>query len=367
MMDLESKKRKYLKSRKRKLPFLISEIPSDEDIDSYLKELKLVTARGFPASELTLSNKAYALLVFKGWQWWEQKKKNKNLTPDKAKYLPWSQVKKEHIKEFMYWLVDLDYEQGSIATLLSDLKAFFNFMLNEKKIVKCQYCGGKIKKLLIGNSVRYICKECDNFINPVCDTKIPKRQRRDDPVLTLEEINKLLTYIRFNTRKSLRNEAFFRLLVETGARISEILSIGVDPRKCDNYIDFKRGVVVFRKTKGKQRIKLEKPLTPKTLSVCLDYVLYLSKKGKFIYLFDISRHTALQNLYNWAEKAGINKNVYLHLIRATWATNFWKKIKSEIALQKAGGWTSDAYKAYIRYSEEDIFEMTKSFVSELEV
>jgi len=264
----------------------------------------------------------------------------------------------------MLWLFSLDYTQTSISGLLSDLRAFFNWMLKNKKITACQYCGGKIKKFLIGNTIRYICKECDNFINPIDDIKIPKRQRRNDPVLTLEELNKILEHIKLKTWKKLRNEVLLRLLIETGARISEILSIGVDPRKCDNYIDFKRGVVVFRKTKGKQRIKLEKPLTNKTLSVCLDYV--LSKKDKFTYIFDIKRETALKNLYLWAEKAGINKNVYLHLIRATWATNFWKKIKSEIALQKAGGWTSDAYKAYIRYSEEDIFEMTKSFVSELE-
>lgn len=131
-----------------------------------------------------------------------------------------------------------------------------------------------------------------------------------------------------------------RLLWETGMRISEALSL----RYQDIYPD---GVNIMGKG-GKQRfVPCQAPVLGELLRYRETY------RGKMVFWKITSEPGALLMLRRVAKKAGIEKRVYPHLFRHSFAINFLTQTGNPWALQDIGGWSDmEIIKVYLRLMKE---------------
>ncbi len=110
------------------------------------------------------------------------------------------EVKRSHILDFLSYLLDEGAAFSSSARNLSSIKSFFRFLVLEGHI----------------------------NINPADNLDSPKIHRKLPEVLTVEEIDRLMSVPNVVTPIGLRDRAMFELMYATGLRVSELLSLDVD-------------------------------------------------------------------------------------------------------------------------------------------
>ncbi|MEK6835366.1 MAG: site-specific tyrosine recombinase/integron integrase [Nanoarchaeota archaeon] len=189
------------------------------------------------------------------------------------------QVDENDIKKYMgYLMTEKNYKPRSISLMLSSLKFFYTNILN--------------KNIL------------DKIKTPKLDKKIPT-------VLSNDEVRNLLNSITNNKHKIL-----ISLMLSSGLRVSEAVSL----KSSD--LNFDEKTLYVRSGKGKKdRISI-------ISSSLLDNIKqYLSeRKDQNPYLFPIrDTHVTIKLaqkvIKQAARKANLNKRVYCHALRSTFATN----------------------------------------------
>ena len=162
------------------------------------------------------------------------------------------------------------------------------------------------------------CQEIHKLdtINPkdIKPMKIPKRQV---VFLSKEEVNKLIGSIRSNTKPGLRMKALMSVLLASGMRISEALSLSWDD------IDWEHKEAVIIGKGNKQRTVYfndealgwlrSYKLTRKDKNPAL-FVTF-AKEPKRMRPYDLSKQ-----FKHYVQKAGIKKKVTPHILRHTMAT-----------------------------------------------
>lgn len=133
----------------------------------------------------------------------------------------------------------------------------------------------------------------------------PKRNKKLPIVLSVDEIQSM-----FNVCENLKHKLILALLYSTGIRVSELINL-----KCNN-IDRSRMVINIIQAKGAKDRQVT--LTPELIPLLENYYkLYEPKEyvlngQNFAKYSDRSVGQVIKQL---AQKAGINKDVYTHLIR----------------------------------------------------
>jgi integrase/recombinase XerD len=150
----------------------------------------------------------------------------------------------------------------------------------------------------------------------------PKLWRDLPDMLAVSEVTALLEAENCETKLSVRNRALLEVLYAAGARASEVCEVHVDWF----YPDESR--LRLRGKRGKERVV---PLGAPALSVLADYLhvvrpafmkgreepwLFVSNHGR-----KLGRETVWRIVKKAAEKAGINKKIYPHLLRHSFATH----------------------------------------------
>jgi integrase/recombinase XerD len=206
------------------------------------------------------------------------------------------QASLRNLRDFLASLRKQGLSPRSVARKLSALKQFYKFLLREGRL---EQDPSELITLSVKQQI------------------LPK-------ALSVDEMFRLISAAGGETEMQVRDRALLELWYATGGRVSEIASIRVDA------VDWKDQVVKLEGKGGRQRIV---PFSRPALEWCIRYrtlrhrwiqefglkdaeTLFISRTGK-----KLTRQGIWKIVKNYAEKAGIDKRVWPHMIRHSFATH----------------------------------------------
>lgn len=221
---------------------------------------------------------------------------------DLDKLISFSEIELRPIEEmslldlhnFIASLHDIGIHPRSQARIISGIKSFFNFLFMEKII--------------------------DDDPSMLLET--PKIGLHIPEVLTLKEIDQIISAVDLSTKEGARNRAIIETLYSCGLRVSELISL-----KISNIYTEENFILVEGKGK-KQRLV---PISTKALKEISNYmynrhqlaikkgsedILFLNRRGA-----QLSRVMIFNIVKQYAEKAGIKKHISPHTFRHSFATH----------------------------------------------
>ncbi len=248
--------------------------------------------------------------------------------------VPPQRVEPQMIERYMAWLYDQGRRRTSQARRLSGIKSFYNY-------------------LLLGDRIDMLPTE---FVES------PKFGRTLPDVLTVEEIDRIISVIDISTAKGIRDSAMLEVLYSCGLRVSELTSLRLgDLFFGEGYIrivgkgDKERIVPVSSAARDKVQLYMERR-KPRRDS---EDTLFLNNRGQAltrIMVFTIIRKAALM--------AGIDKRISPHTLRHSYATHLLEGGASIRQVQELLGheniMTTEIYthvdRARLRETIEDKFD-----------
>ena len=252
------------------------------------------------------------------------------------------------IKEFQKQLQAQGYADATVDSYRKNLNQFISYLAGRKitdlRKINKEIIQGYKKNVMAGkNSMEtkalklrpvkrlfeYLIKTNRLLINPTEGlVETCRKNRKIQPVLTIDEMQTLLQQPNLSFRMQIRNRAIMEVLYSTGIRLNELLHLTVyDP-------DFKGKSLLIRKGKGrKQRIV---PLGKNSIRYLKEYLekirpRYAAKNPKERKLFLTNDGKALQSapirqaVREYRIKAGIEKRVSPHTFRRSCATHLMQQ------------------------------------------
>jgi len=240
------------------------------------------------------------------------------------------ELSKEQILDFLQILYK-NQSESSVSRILSTLRSFYKFLVIEK-----------------------VCRK-----NPWVQVSSPIKPIKILVVLNIEEVKKFLESIPCSTELEVRNKAMFEILYSCGLRVSELVNLRLQN------IDFDEELLRFMGKGDKERI------TPvgdagmlflkKYLKTCRykiekerksDYV-FLNKNGK-----KMTRQGFWKILKKYARRLNIDKNLYPHIFRHSFATHMLQRGADLRTVQELLGHSSiSTTEIYTNLNKEHIKEV----------
>ena len=200
----------------------------------------------------------------------------------------------DDLQRFAAGLHDIGIHPRSQARIMSGIKSFFHFL------VMADYREDDPSELLEGPKIGF---------------KLPE-------VLTVEEIDTIISTVDMSKKEGQRNRAILETLYSCGLRVSELCNLKLSE------LYFDEGFIKVEGKGTKQRLV---PISPRAIKEIkywlLDRNLGKIKKGFEDYVFlarwgnSISRIMVFHLIKELAEKAGITKNISPHTFRHSFATH----------------------------------------------
>lgn len=200
----------------------------------------------------------------------------------------------DDLQRFAAGLHDIGIHPRSQARILSGIKSFFHFL------VMADYREDDPSELLEGPKIGF---------------KLPE-------VLTVEEIDTIISTVDMSKKEGQRNRAILETLYSCGLRVSELCNLKLSE------LYFDEGFIKVEGKGSKQRLV---PISPRAIKEIkywlLDRNLGKIKKGFEDYVFlarwgnSISRIMVFHLIKELAEKAGITKNISPHTFRHSFVTH----------------------------------------------
>ncbi|MET1257623.1 tyrosine-type recombinase/integrase, partial [Aliikangiella maris] len=170
---------------------------------------------------------------------------------------------------------------------------------------------------------KYLSKHNYTLYNPAADIELPKLEKRlPKHVLTIEEVNTILSIPDLNTSTGIRDRAILEVFYSTGIRRSELINL----RLYD--LDRERGTLMVRLGKGNKDRMV--PIGQRAINWCDKYLmevrpqLYTGADEETLFLTHLGESFTparmSQVVRNLIKKADINKTGSCHLFRHTMAT-----------------------------------------------
>lgn len=211
-----------------------------------------------------------------------------------AENLKLQQISLEDLQQFVTQLYDLGINARSVARILSGVRSFFNFLI------------------------------LDGYIqnDPTELLETPKIGLKLPVVLNLQEIENIIAVIDLSSKEGQRNRAIIEVLYSCGLRISELTNL----KFSDLFLD--DGFIRVEGKGSKQRLV---PISHTAIREIGNYLLdrkhidikkgsedvvFLSKRGT-----PISRIMVFHFIKQYADQAGIKKNISPHTFRHSFATH----------------------------------------------
>ena len=220
----------------------------------------------------------------------------------------WDEVNEQHVRS----LVSQRHRQGlggaSLQRLLSTFRSFFKY-------------------LLVENQVK---------INPAKSIQAPKTGRKLPSTLDVDSVSHLIE-IKGNDVETVRDRAILELFYSSGLRLTELSSLNVESGK-----KIKSGVI---RVMGKGNKERDLPVGSKAITAMNEWLtrrvelanekedaLFVGKQGKRIHNSVIQKR-----LKYWAQKQGIDMNVYPHMLRHSFASHMLESSGDLRAVQELLG------------------------------
>ena len=176
-------------------------------------------------------------------------------------------------------------------------------------------------------------------------------------ILEPEEVQNLLKQPSKRYPTGLRNKTIMSLMLHCGLRLSEVVNL-----KPGN-INLTKGKLRVESGKGKKDRDLA---IPDYLTVLLDTWRNIRPKGSFF--FSILKGKKLSDRYiqqmvkRYAQKAGINKRISPHVLRHTYATQYYRQTKDIETLRRILGHSDiSTTTIYITLANIEVENGMKSF------
>jgi integrase/recombinase XerD len=202
-------------------------------------------------------------------------------------------LKKEQVLDFLKFL-HKGQSESSIARILSTLRSFYKFLVREE-----------------------ICRK-----NPWVQINNPKKPKKILEVLSIGEVERFLDSIPSSTKLELRDKAMFELIYSCGLRVSELINLRLQD------IDFDQELIRFIGKGDKERIT---PVGRNGLFYLKKYIrtsrykIEREKKSDYVFLNKygnkITRQGFWKILKKYAGRINLDKNVYPHIFRHSFATH----------------------------------------------
>lgn len=204
-------------------------------------------------------------------------------------------IKLSYLRDYLKWLVQIGMQASTQARIVSSLKSFFFYLLEENIIDK----------------------------DPAELLEAPKVARKLPDTLHTEEINQMLTSIDLSKPMGMRDKAIIETLYSCGLRVSELTDLKISNIHHHNE---------FIKIVGKGNKERLIPIG----SIALKYIeIYINEvrvhqaiaKGNEDYIFlnhrgkKLSRVAIFNLIKTLAQQAGIRKNISPHTLRHSFATH----------------------------------------------
>ena len=245
-------------------------------------------------------------------------------------------VVQDDIEGFFAFLYDLGFSASSQARILSGLKKFFAYLIQEKIIIE----------------------------NPTILISSPSIGRHLPDVLTYNEIRNMIDIIDLSQPLGHRNRAIIEVLYGCGLRVSELISLKISNiYKEDEFI----------KVVGKGDKERLIPIGKTTLKSIFNYVEgereHLNIKDKFsdtVFLNRrgnaLSRQMIFIIIKELVENAGIRKNIGPHSLRHSFATHLLEGGADLRAVQQMLGQSSiSTTEIYTHVSDQYLREVIAGF------
>lgn len=217
----------------------------------------------------------------------------------------------EHLKSFIAELYDLGLSPRSQARIISGIKSFYHYLLLEDIVEK----------------------------SPAELLEMPNIGRKLPEVLTIEEIDRMLSSIDLSTNEGHRNKAILETLYSCGLRVSELINLKFED------IFFDEGFIRVIGKGNKQR------LVPVSKAVEKEIFLYKEsrrdhqniKPGHESFVFlnrrgaKLTREMIFTIVKNTAQSVGIKKTVSPHTFRHSFATHLIENGANLRAIQEMLG------------------------------
>ena len=204
-------------------------------------------------------------------------------------------VDKQVLRDYLAYLAEQGIAKASIARKLSAIRSFYRYLVREGILAK----------------------------NPLEQTASPKLDRRLPSFLTIEEMVRLLKAPDLTTPQGQRDRALIELFYAAGLRVSELVNLNLEQVNIDT-----REIRVWGKGSKERMVLMGEPAA----RALTNYIgqgrpMLQGEKGDRGALFLNNRGRRLTErmvqkiLSKYARLAGINKRVYPHLLRHTFATH----------------------------------------------
>ena len=208
------------------------------------------------------------------------------------------ELSKEQRLDFLQILHEEEKSESSISRMLSTLRSFYKFLVIENRCHK----------------------------NPWVQVNNPIKLKKILVVLKIEEVEKFLESVPYSTALEIRDRAMLEILYSCGLRVSEIVNL-----KMQN-IDLDEELLRFIGKGDKERIV---PIGEKALSFLEKYLktsrFKIKKEFRTDYIFlnrsgkRITRQGFWKILKKYAKKINLNKNLYPHIFRHSFATHLLQR------------------------------------------
>lgn len=211
------------------------------------------------------------------------------------KELSLNKITLKDLREFITWLNEIGMQSNTQARVISGLKAFFMYLMQEEIIEE----------------------------DPTALLEAPKLTRKLPDTLSIEEINKLISTIDASKPEGMRNKTIIEMLYGCGLRVTELVELRISNV-------FKESE--FIKVIGKGNQERIVPIGSVALHLLDIYIhqvrVHLSiKKGHEDFIFlnrfgsRLSRISVFNLIKSLAEATGIHKNISPHTLRHSFATH----------------------------------------------
>ena len=167
----------------------------------------------------------------------------------------------------------------------------------------------------------YYCQKNGLRKNPADVLKAPKIEKKMPGILTVDEVDLLLSQPKLNTAKGIRDRAMLELLYATGIRVSELISLKVSDLNLRlGYLTCTGGekerAIPFGTTAKKAVEEYLVEAREKLLAGKESELLFLNCSGK-----SMSRQGFWKVLKSYAASAGIQQDITPHTLRHSFAAH----------------------------------------------